>query len=330
MNALVTGGGGFLGKAIVTRLVADGHAVTVLARGAYPALEALGARLARVDLADADGVRRAAEGCDTIFHVAAKAGVWGRPAEFEATNVVGTRNVVAAARAAGVRRLVFTSSPSVVFDGADHIDAGPNLPYPSRYEAHYPRTKAEAERLALAADGPELAVVALRPHLIWGPEDPHLLPRIFARARAGRLLGVGDGTNRVSVTYIDNAAAAHLQAAEALRPGGPVAGRAFFVNDPTPVVLWPWLDGLLGRLGLPRARGRVPLRVARALGGLCEALWTAFPLPGEPPMTRFVATQLATSHTYDVRPAVAAFGYAPPVGPDDAMERTVAWWRARL
>jgi nucleoside-diphosphate-sugar epimerase len=330
MNALVTGGGGFLGRHIVERLLDTGHTVTVLARGDYPALVARGARLVRADLADADAVARAVAGHDTVFHVAALAGVWGKREDFERTNVLGTRNVVAACKANGVARLVFTSSPSVVFDGTDHVDAGPDLPYPDRYEADYPRTKAEAERIALAANGPDLAVVALRPHLIWGPDDPHLLPRIFARAKAGRLRIVGDGTNRVSLTYVDNAAAAHVQAAAALAPGRGGAGRAFFINDPEPVALWPWLTTLLERVGLPKPGGAVPLGVGRAAGAVAEALWTVLPLSGEPPMTRLTASQLATSHTYRIEPAVEAFGYAPPVGAEEALERTVAWWKVRL
>lgn len=330
MKALVTGGGGFLGQAIVARLRARGDDVVVLGRGSYPEVEALGATVARADVADAEAVTRAAEGCDVVFHVAAKAGVWGKREDYQRTNVEGTRSVLAACRAAGVGRLVYTSSPSVVFDGADHVDAGPDLPYPAAFEADYPRTKAEAERLVLAANGPDLATVALRPHLIWGPRDPHLLPRLFARAKAGRLRIVGDGQNRVSITYVENGAAAHVQAADALAPGAPGAGRAFFVNDPAPIALWPWLNGLFGRLGLPQVSRKVPLGVARAAGGLAEGVWRLFGLDGEPPMTRFVAQQLATSHTYAVGPAVDAFGYAPPVGPDEALEATVGWWSGRV
>ena len=330
-EALVTGGGGFVGAQVVRRLRARGVAVRVLARGEYPELVAMGCVLHRGDLADGDAVHRAAEGCDTVFHVAAKAGVWGRREDFEATNVRGTENVVTACQRAGVARLVFTSSPSVTFDGTDHLDAGNDLPYPEVWLADYPRTKALAERIVLAANSNELTTTALRPHLVYGPGDPHLLPRLLARARAGRLRVVGDGTNRVSLTYVDNAAAAHLQAADALVANGsasPAAGRAFFVNDAEPVVLWDWLGRLFAALGVPPVTGRVPAGLAYAAGALAEGAWTVLGRDGEPPMTRFVAKQLATSHTYSLLPAKDAFGYAPEVDGDEAFARTLAWLRA--
>ncbi|MDP2312436.1 MAG: NAD-dependent epimerase/dehydratase family protein [Pseudomonadota bacterium] len=329
MNALVTGGGGFLGLEIVRRLRARGDTVTVLARGDYPELATLGARLVRGDVADAAAVLAAAAGADIVFHVAAKAGVWGKQADFERSNVTGTENVLFACRAHGIPRLVYTSSPSVVFDGTDHIDVS-EVPYPTRYENHYAETKARAEKLVLAANGPALATIALRPHLIWGPRDPHILPRLFARARAGRLRIVGTGTNQVSVTYVDNGAAAHLQAADALSPGAPCAGRAYFVNDPVAVSVWPWLNALFGRLGIAPVTRRVSVGVARAVGVVAEAVWSLFGLAGDPPMTRFVAAQLGTSHSYDVGPAVRDFGYTPEVGPEEALDRTAAWWKDHL
>ncbi len=329
MNAFVTGGGGFLGQAIVTQLRQVGHAVVVAGRGRYPEVEALGARTVQVDIGDADAVLRAVEGADIVFHVAARAGVWGPKADFERTNVVGTENVLAACRAHGIGRLVYTSSPSVVFDGSDHLNVA-SAPYPTRYEAFYPETKAHAEQRVLAANSSSLATIALRPHLIWGPRDPHLLPRVFARARVGRLRIVGAGLNQASVTYVDNGAAAHVQAAAALVPGAPCAGKAYFINDPAPIALWPWLNGMLAQLDIPPVTRRVPLSVARAAGALAETVWAWFGLSGEPPITRFVAAQLGTSHTYDVGPASRDFGYAPLVGPDEAMARTVAWWRTEL
>ena len=291
----------------------------VMARGEHP-----GIPLVRGDIADADAVARAVEGCDTVFHVAAKAGVWGRREDFVSANVTGTENVIAACRAAGVTKLVYTSSPSVVFDERDHLDAS-ELPYPATFLAHYPETKAIAERAVLAANSSTLATLALRPHLIWGPRDPHLFPRLIARARAGRLRIIGDGTNRVSITYVENGAAAHLQAAAALTPGAACAGRAYFVNDPEPIVLWEWLNGVFGRLGIPPVTRKVSAGLARAAGGLAEAIWS-LGLSGEPPLTRFVASQMATSHTYDIGPAVRDFGYAPVVGASEAMEATIGWF----
>lgn len=329
MKVLVTGGGGFLGRAVVEQLLAGGHAVTVVGRSEYPEVAALGARTVRADVSDRARLTEAVHGHDAVVHTAGKAGVWGSAEEFERTNVAGTEAVLDACRAAGVSRLVHTSSPSVVFDGTDHEGVA-ERPYPDRYEAAYPRTKAKGERAVLAADGPGLATVALRPHLIYGPRDPHLLPRVFARARAGRLRIVGDGRNRVSVTYVDNAAAAHVQALEALAPGAPCAGRAYFVNDPEPVELWPWLNGLLEKVGLPPVRRRVSTRLARVAGTIAEAVWSTLPLPGEPPMTRFVAAQLGASHWYATTPATRDFGYVPPIAAAEALGRTVAYWRPRV
>lgn len=327
MHALVTGGGGFLGLEIVRRLRTRGDAVTVLARGDYPEVGALGATLVRGDIGAAEVVARAAAGVDVVFHVAAKAGVWGPQAEFERSNVTGTENVLAACRGQGVRTLVYTSSPSVVFDGRDHEDAT-EVPYPASYEAFYPETKARAERAVLAANGPDLATVALRPHLIWGPRDPHLFPRVIARGRADRLRIVGDGQNRVSMTYVDNGAAAHLQAADALHTAGAsaaCAGRAYFVNDPEPVALWHFVNTLFAALDIPPVTRKISVGTARTLGGVAETVWKIFGLDGEPPMTRFVAAQLGTTHTYDIGPSVRDFGYAPEVGHDEAFARTVAW-----
>jgi nucleoside-diphosphate-sugar epimerase len=314
---------------VALQLRALGHDVVAAGRGLYPALQAQGIPAIQLDVGDREATRRAVEGRDTVVHCAGKAGVWGPRHEYRRTNVDGTRHVVEACREAGVRRLVHTSSPSVVFDGRDHLNAGNDLPYPLRYEAIYPQTKAEAERIVLSANGGSLATVALRPHLIWGPGDPHLLPRLFARARSGRLRIVGRGDNRVSVTYVDNAAAAHVQAALALEPGSAAAGRAFFVNDPEPVALWPWLNRLLAAVGLPTVERHVPVAAARVAGAVLEGLWTVLPLPGEPPMTRFVASQLAASHWYDLEPARRAFGYDPPMDPEEAFRRTVGFWRAR-
>lgn len=326
MRVLVTGGGGFLGAAICRRLVAAGHEVAAVARGSYPALEALGVRLYRGDLAEEAAVDAAFAGRDLVFHAAAKAGVWGPEAEFRRSNVEATAVVLRLCRRHGVSRLVYTSSPSVVFGAADHEGAGNDLPYPDSYLAHYPRTKAEAERAVLAANGAELATVALRPHLIWGPGDPHLLPRLVARARAGRLRRVGEGRNRVSLTFVENAAAAHIQAASVLAPGASWAGRPYFVNDPEPVVLWDWFNGLFQRIGVPPVTASVSPGLARAAGAAAEWIW-GFGLSGEPPMTRFVAEQLWRSHWYDLAPAIQAFGAWEQADLEAGLEATAAAFR---
>jgi nucleoside-diphosphate-sugar epimerase len=322
---LVTGGGGFLGQALVRLLVREGIVVTSASRGDYPGLRGLGVRTVGLDLERPVGLERLLEGHDTLFHVAARPGIFGPRMAYQRTNVDGTKALLEAALRVGVPRLVYTSSPSVVFDGREHIQAANDLPYPRRHLAHYPATKAEAERLVLAANGPALATLALRPHLIFGPGDPNLLPRLIARARAGRLVQVGSGQNLVSLTYVDNAARAHLDAARALRPGAPAAGRAYFINQSEPVRLWAWIQELLQELKLPPVRRRLSPGLAYALGSLCEGAWKLLPLKGEPPMSRFLAQQLALTHTYDLGPAQRDFGYRETIDLAEATRRTLNW-----
>ena len=319
--ALVTGGGGFLGRAIVAQLRAREVPVASFARGAHPELAGLGVETLRGDLRDTEAVRRACAGRSVVFHVAARAGVWGSRDDFWQANVVGTRHVLDACRAEGVGRLVYTSTPSVVFDGRDLCGVDESVPYPSRYEAAYPETKAIAERMVLAADGPRLATVSLRPHLIWGPEDPHFVPRITARARAGRLRIVGDGRNEVDTLYVDDAARAHLCAAERLAPGSPVAGRAYFLSAGKPVRLWDMVNRLLAAGDLPPLDRAIPARLALAAGGVLETLYRVLRLRGEPLMTRFLARELATSHWFDVSAARRDLAWQAEIDLEEGLRR---------
>ncbi len=329
MRALVTGGGGFLGGAIVRRLAARGDEVIALGRSRYPEVEALGVSTIQADVRDADAMRRACHGIDTVFHVAAIPGIWGARKLFWSINVAGTRNVVAACRAEDVRRLVFTSSPSVVFGARPLCGVDESQPYPDRYLAHYPASKAAAERMVLAAHDDRLATVALRPHLIWGPGDPHLFPRIVARARAGRLAQVGDGTNLVDVTYLDNAALAHLLAADALSAGRPCGGKAYFISQGEPVALWPWVNGILEQLGIGAVRRRISYGSAYLIGAVLEVAYGLVGVKREPPMTRFLASQLAQSHYFGVGRAAADFGYRVEVSTEEGVERLIPWLRSR-
>jgi nucleoside-diphosphate-sugar epimerase len=323
MRVLVTGGGGFLGRAVCAELARAGHRVRSASRARHAELDTLDVEQVAMDLRSPDEVERAAAGQDAIVHCAALAGIWGPRRAYWDTNVDGTRHVIAAARARGIARLVHTSSPSACFDGRPHVRLAA-APLAERFLAHYPASKAAAERLVLAANGPELATAVLRPHLIVGPGDPHILPRLVARARAGRLVVVGDGANEVSLTDVENAALAHRLAVEQLEPGAGVTGRAYFVAQREPVRLWPWLGELLERLGCPRPRRRLPLPAAYALGAICEALWRAGALRGEPPMTRFLALQLGLSHSYDVGPLERDFGYRERRGVAETTERIAA------
>lgn len=326
--ALVTGGGGFLGQALCRALVARGAIVRSLARGDYPELKAAGIDVRRGDIANAASVINAACGCDVIFHVAAKAGVWGPYAEYHQANVVGTQNVLQACRQHGVKRLIYTSSPSVVYAGHDEAGLNESTPYPSTYLTHYPRTKAEAERLVLAANGPTLSTVALRPHLIWGPGDNHLVPRLIAKAKSGRLRRVGNGRNRVDTTYIDNAVAAHLAAYDRLSPTAACAGKAYFIANNEPRPLWELIDQMLACADLPPVRRSISATTAYTVGAILEGLYSLLMWQDEPPMTRFVARQLSTDHWYDLSAAINDLGYQPEVSVDEGLRRLREWLKS--
>ena len=332
MHALVTGGGGFLGRAITEQLLARGDQVTILSRGRYLEVEALGAAGVQCDLsAPGPELAEVLAQVDVVFHVASKTGVWGSRASFFQANVEGTKNLLSAARKAGVRRFVYTSSPSATFDGGDaEGKTEAEAPYPEHFEAPYPESKAVAEKFVLDQNSDELATTALRPHLIWGPRDPHILPRLISRRKQGRLMRIGDGTNKVGITFIDNAAVAHLQAADVLAPGAANAGKAYFITDPEPVSLWPWIDGFLQSVGVPAISRGVSPGFALFMGGMLEWVWRTFGLSGEPPMTRFVAAEMATSHWYDLSAARSDFGYAPIVGPEDGLARAADYFKAEL
>ncbi len=325
MKALVTGGGGFLGRWIVRKLLARGDAVRVLGRREYPDLAAQGVETVQADVSDADAVAAACAGVDAVFHVASKIGMWGRRSEFFQTNVVGTENVLRGCREHGVTRLVYTSTPSVVY-GREPIEGGDeSLPYPEKHLAVYPETKAIAERMVIEANGEGgLLTCSLRPHLIWGPGDTNLIPRMKARARAGRLAVVGDGTNKVGVVYVENAADAHLLACDRLVEGSPVAGQCYFITEPEPVNCWEFIGRLLEGLGCPPVTRRVSLKTAYRLGAAFEALYRVFGVSKEPPMTRFLALQLATSHWFDTSKARRELGWECAVSIEEGLRRTFA------
>jgi nucleoside-diphosphate-sugar epimerase len=325
MKALVTGGGGFLGLHLVEQLVQAGHTVRVFSRGQYSSLDALNVDCVRGDLRNSDEVREACRDIEAVFHAAALPGIWGSWKMFHGINTQGTHNVITACREQGVRRLIYTSSPSVVFDGTDHFEADESLPYPTRWLSNYPRSKALAEQAVLAAnDSDRLRTIALRPHLIWGPRDNHLIPRLIEKAMSGRLRRVGDGTNVVSVAYVENVAAAHLQAEASLAQSDRAAGRAYFINEPAAVNLWDWINELLCRAGLMPVSKSISANSARRAGAVLEAAWTVLRLGGEPPMTRFLAAQLSGSHSYSIAAAARDLGYRPGVSMETGLQRMQA------
>lgn len=327
MKTLVTGGGGFLGKAIIKLLLQQGDEVRSLARSRYPELERLGVEQVQADIADFSAASTALQGCDRVFHVAAKAGVWGEFQDYYRANVLGTQNLLTACREQAVTQLIYTSSPSVVFDGSDMEGLDESIPYPSRFHAFYPHTKADAEQRVLAANDATLATVALRPHLIWGPEDNHLVPRIIARGKAGTLRRIGRRNCLVDAVYIDNAAQAHLQAAAVLTSGSPVAGRAYFIANDEPQPLWQIINGILACADIAPVTRSVPPRLAYTVGWGLEQFYRMFHLSGEPRMTRFVARELATSHWFDLSAAKRDFNYQPKVSTAEGLQHLRAWLR---
>jgi nucleoside-diphosphate-sugar epimerase len=320
MKVLVTGGTGFLGSAIVRMLIGKGHTAISFSRGDYPHLHAAGMDIQCGDLTDMKALRQAASGCDAIIHTAAKAGVWGSAEDYERTNVQGTQNVIQVCRELGVRRLVYTSSPSVVFTGGDEDGIDESTPYARLFLADYPRTKALAEQAVLAANDPKLATVALRPHLIWGPGDPHLVPRVLSRARAGKLALIGNGSNLVDSTYVENAALAHLLALEKLAPEAACAGKAYFISNGEPLAMETLLNHILAAADLPPITRHIQPQLAYAVGAMLEVVYRRLWPQHEPIMTRFVARQLATSHWFKLDRAHQDLGYQPLINLNEGFQ----------
>jgi nucleoside-diphosphate-sugar epimerase len=310
-------------------LVEKGLAVKSFSRQEYPGLARLGIDHVQGNLSDQRAVSQACRNVDIVFHVGAKAGVWGKRTEFYEANVAGTRSVVAACLENGIDRLVYTSSPSVVFNGLDMEGVDESVPYPGHYKAEYPATKAEAERLVLAANCRELSTVSLRPHLIWGPGDTHLVPGILERGRSGKLRRIGSGNKLVDFTYIDNAAEAHLCAAEHLFPGSPAAGKAFFISQDEPMPLWNFINRILECGGLPNVTGRIPRGLAYGAGALLESIYRLLPLRGEPRLTRFLVEELSTAHWFDNSAAREHLNYVPKVSMNEGFRRLEDWLKQR-
>jgi nucleoside-diphosphate-sugar epimerase len=338
----LTGASGFIGGKLTERLLATGRRVRVLARRPIPHLEALGAEIIRGDLHDLTALRLGCTGASTVFHVAGRVGVWGPAQDFHRINVEGTRNLLNAARESGVPRFVFTSSPSVVFNGGDLADVDESAPLCTEAPSPYPVSKAQAEREVLAAHSPNFATVALRPHLVIGPGDQNLVPRVIAQARRGKLKIIGSGRNRVDLTHIDNVVDAHLSAEQSLaachllydKPGsaalpsaGSAGGRAYFITNGEPVVLWDWINELLRGVGIPAVTNHISLGTALAVGRVLETAWKLLPLKGEPPMTRFVAKEMSTDHWFDISAARRDLGYHPRISMAEATRELIALHR---
>lgn len=326
----MTGAGGFLGLYIVEQLVQRGDQVRGVSRKQYPQLDALGVESIQGDLQDASVAERACRDVDVVFHTAGVAGIWGPWEHFHGINTVATKNILDACVTHGVSRLIYTSSPSVTFDGRDQRGVDESVAYPDRWLCHYPHTKALAEQAVLAANGKgRLLTCSLRPHLIWGPRDQHLIPRLLDRARSGKLRQVGDGSNMVDMIYVENAATAHLQACDAMQPGARVCGNAYFISQGEPVNCWQWINEILDLAGLPPVRKSISFRKAWRIGAVMEGCYRLLGITSEPRMTRFLAAQLATDHYFDIRRARSDFGFSPAISTEEGMRRLAAELTAR-
>lgn len=370
-HAFVTGAGGFLGKAICLRLLAAGIKVTGFARGHYPELEALGVVMLQGDLVNKDQLQQAMQGCDIVFHVASKAGVWGDRDSYFCPNVKGAANVIAACKALKINKLVYTSTPSVTFAGQDESGIDESTPYATSFLNYYAHSKAIAEKMMLDANqvgdvsvesaavtqvtqatqattetisdnnlaATQVAIpntsqatapyalktVALRPHLIWGPGDPHLVPRVLARGRFDKLKLVGREDKLVDTIYIDNAAYAHVLAALELCQAKPKCqGKAYFLSNDEPITMAKMLNLILACDALPPVTKRVPQSVAYVAGAVLETVYFLLKKQEEPMMTRFVARQLSCSHYFDISAAKRDLGYRALISINEGMARLKA------
>ncbi|GAB5522526.1 MAG: NAD-dependent epimerase/dehydratase family protein [Roseivirga sp.] len=325
MKVFVTGGGGFLGLVLVRQLLEAGYEVVTYSRKAYQALDELGVIHFQGDLVDLPALKRAMKGCEAVFHTAAKVGIWGDYKDFHDINVVGTQLVLKACEELQIKYLVFTSSPSVVYeDKAEGSDE--SLPYPEKFDAYYPQTKAIAEQEILNANGTSLTTCALRPHLIWGPGDVHFVPRLFEKRRKGKLRLLGKGEHLVDTIYVDNAARAHVQALEAmLKEPGSVGGKAYFLSQDEPITIQEFMNRLLATGDLPPVDKTINTRVALFAGWLLQTVYKLFRIKSEPQVTLFVAKQLSSPHWYNISAAKRDFGYKPEVSIDEGMKGLKAW-----
>ena len=319
MRVLVTGGGGFLGSAVCRQLAAGGHQVIAYQRSRADHLAPHGVVSAQGEITDQTALRAACSGCDAVVHTAGKAGVWGDPADYERVNVAGTAKVIEACRAQDISCLVHTSSPSVVHSGGDIEGADESLPLADHFTAPYPASKARAEALVMQANDAELRTVALRPHLIWGPGDPHILPRLVAKVRRGKLLLPGPD-KIIDTIFVENAALAHVKALQELAGGGACAGKPYFVTNNEPLRQREIIARLLDAVGLRVEIRPVSLPLAMFVAGACELIWKILPLRSEPPVTRFSVEQLATAHWFDTRAAERDFGYRPVISIEEGLK----------
>lgn len=327
MKVLITGGSSLMGVALAQDLAGRGDQIRCFQRRPVDALAGVdGIEQQLGDLSNPADLAVAVADCAAVVHLAAKVGIVGSRDDFVAVNVTGTSNLLDAARRAGVEKFVHVSSPSVAHDGTPIVGGLADSPITSHPGAWYSETKAISENLALAANSDAFSVVAIRPHLVWGPGDTQLVGRIIERARSGRLALVGGGRALVDTTYIDNARSALSAALDAVEPGAVCAGRSYVIANGEPRPVSELVRGICAAADVPFEPREVPLGAARAVGSLIERIWPRFRPDDEPPLTRFVADQLGTAHWFDPRPARVDLGWEPTVSIDDGLSRLADWF----
>ena len=325
MKVLVTGTGSLLLGGIASELVRRGDDVVCLQRRPSAFIGHQNAQEVRADSCDAEAVVAAAHGCDAIIHGAARVGVVGSQKDFYDTNVLGTINILQATEQHNISRLVFVSTPSVAHTGDSIIGAPAGEAKIGRSRSYYAESKAIAERTVLNARNEHLAVVAVRPHLVWGPGDTQLVGRIVDRAASGRLAVIGTGNALVDSTYIDNAISAHIAALDALHIGSACDGKAYVVSNGEPRTVNELMRSMCESAGVPFEPRHVSLAMGIRLGSLIERLWPLM-RSSEPPLTRFVAEQLGTAHWFDQRAVQEDLGWTPHVSLDEGFHHLTQWF----
>jgi nucleoside-diphosphate-sugar epimerase len=324
VKILVTGAGGFLGTHIAKKLIEAGHSVVNLSRGSYRHLDEMGVTSFKGDLQNSEQIKPALMGVDAVIHTASKVAMWGKWDDFYNINVEGTKNLVQLCKEMGIKKMVYTSSPSVVFGDQSLEGVDESVNYPEDSYSMYAKTKAIAEKWVLEQADDTFKAISLRPHLIYGPGDQNLFPRLIDAAKKGRLKRVGDGTNKVDVIYVENAAMAHLNALEKLETNPSINGKAYFLGQESPVVLWDFIDEILDRAGAPRPKKQISFNKAFKIGSVIEK---GLKLVGvynvHPPMTRFVALQLSKSHWFDHKNAERDLDFKPEITIQDGLQRTL-------
>ncbi len=328
MKVLLTGANGFLGGALAKRLKEEGHELFIaVRRDPSKALSSISDRVFMGDLSDKSYVETCLDGVEAVIHTAAKPGIWGEYKDYYLSNVVSVQNLLDVCLKCGVKVFVYTGTPSAVFDMKDQKGIDETAPYPEKYYSHYPKTKAMAEKLVLSASSPDFRTISLRPHLIWGPGDRHLIPRLIARAKAGTMTLVNGGNNIIDITYIDNAVIAHILALKKLASSewSKCAGKAYFITDGSPKPLNEILNSILEKFNLSSIKRDIPEPLAYAAGSLLEFYYFISGRKDEPLLTRFVVKEFSCDHWFDISASARDFGYVPSVSFNDGLERLRRW-----